>query len=139
MKDTMGRRDTAIAVGQANNSYSKGKKRTNEHCSICSSRIWFDAVHLMEPEDAPEPRHAWVLCRECYQALVVEMRRSPVRSPLRLRIALGIVAAERWPQSSSSAYSWLGDRRRVVFIVWSFIIAMLVHLALIVMIAMIAH
>jgi hypothetical protein len=138
MKDAMGRRDPAIVVGQANN-YRKAKKRTNEHCSICSSSIWFDAVHLMEPEDAPEPRHSWVLCRECYQALVIEMRRSPVRSPLRLRIAMGIVAADRWPQSSSSTCSLLDDRRKVAFIVWAFFIAMLVHLALIVAIAMIAH
>jgi hypothetical protein len=138
MKDAMGRGEPAVVVGQASN-YRKAKKRTNEHCSICTSRIWFDAVHLMEPEDVPEPRHAWVLCRECYQALVVEMRRSPVRSPLRLRIAMGLVASERWPQSYSSAYAMIGDRRRVIFIVWSFIIAMLVHLALIVMIAMIAH
>jgi hypothetical protein len=138
MKDAMGRRDPAVVVGQAN-SYRKSKKRTNEQCSICSSRIWFDATHLMEPVDAPEPRHNWVLCRECYQALVVEMRRSPVRSPLRLRIAMGIVAADRWPRSSSSSFSWVSDRRRVAFIFWAFFIAMILHLALIVMIAVVAR
>ncbi len=138
MKDAMGRGGPAVVVGQTGN-YRKAKKRTNEHCSICTSRIWFDAVHLMESEDVPEPRHAWVLCRECYQALVVEMRRSPVRTPLRLRIAIGLVASERWPQSYSSSYAMIGDRRKVIFIVWAFVIAMLVHLALIVMIAMIAH
>ncbi len=67
------------------------------------------------------------------------MRRSPVRSPLRLRIAIGLVAADRWPQSRSSSYSTIGDRRKILFIVWTFIIAMIVHLALIVYIALIAH
>lgn len=139
MKDAMGRGEPAVVVGQARNNSRKARKRTNEHCSICTNRIWFDAVPLMEPEDVPEPRHAWVLCRECYQALMVEMRRSPVRSPLRLRIAMGLVASERWPHSYSSSYNGESDRRKIIFIVWAFIIAMLVHLALIVMIAMIAH
>jgi hypothetical protein len=58
---------------------------------------------------------------------------------LRLRIAIGLVAADRWPKSRSSTYTMLGDRRKILFIVWTFIIAMLVHLALIVYIAMIAH
>ena len=139
MKDAMGRGEPAVVVGQARNNSRKARKRTNEHCSICTDRIWFDAVPLMEPEDVPEPRHAWVLCRQCYQALMVEMRRSPVRSPLRLRIAMGLVASERWPHSYSSTDNVESDHRKIVFIVWAFIIAMLVHLALIVMIAMIAH
>lgn len=139
MKDAMGRGEPAVVVGQARNNYRKARKRTNEHCSICTSRIWFDAVPLMEPEDVPEPRRAWVLCQQCYQALMVEMRRSPVRSPLRLRIAMGLVASERWPHSYSSTDNVESDRGKIIFIVWAFIIAMLVHLALIVMIAMIAH
>jgi hypothetical protein len=139
MKDAMGRDNPAVVVGQASNNYRKARKRTSEHCSICTSRIWFDAVPLMEPEDVPEPRRAWVLCQQCYQALMVEMRRSPVRSPLRLRIAMGLVASERWPHSYSSTDNVESDRGKIIFIVWAFIIAMLVHLALIVMIAMIAH
>lgn len=139
MKDAMGReeREPAIVVGQE--STRKVKKRTNEYCSICTNRIWFDSTAIMEPEGVPEPRHSWILCRDCYRALVIEMRRSPVRTPLRLRIAMGLVAADRWPQSRSSSYSMLGDHKKVLFIVWTFILAMLFHLALIVVIAMIAH
>jgi hypothetical protein len=93
----------------------------------------------MEPEGVPEPRHAWMLCNDCYQALVIEMRRSPVRSPLRLRIAMGLVASERWPQSRSSSRSVLNDRKLILFIAWGFVVAMILHLVLIVMIAAIAR
>lgn len=139
MKDAIGKGKPTSAVSSESDALHRARKRTNEQCSICTNRIWLDPTFITEPEGVPEPRHSWVLCRECYQALVVEMRRSPVRSPLRLRIAIGLVAADRWPQSRSSTYTMLGDRRKILFIVWTFIIAMLVHLALIVYIAMIAQ
>ncbi len=66
-------------------------------CSICTSFIWFQPIALKEPVGAPEPRHEWVLCKPCHEALLVEMRRSSLRSPARLRIAMGLVAAERSP------------------------------------------
>src|SRR5438552_1234477 len=135
MKDAMGSSDPTVIVGQV--SSRKAKKRTSEHCSICTSRIWFNAVPLMEPEGVPEPRRSWVLCNDCYQALLIEMRRSPVRSPLRLRIAMGIVASERWPESYSSYRSILNDRKWILFIAWGFVVAMIFHLVLIVMIAMV--
>ena len=136
MKDAMGSSDPTVIVGQV--SSRKAKKRTSEHCSICTSRIWFNAVPLMEPEGVPEPRRSWVLCNDCYQALLIEMRRSPVRTPLRLRIAMGIVASERWPESYSSYRSILNDRKWILFIAWGFVVAMIFHLVLIVMIAMVA-
>ena len=87
----------------------------------------------------PEPRHSWTLCKSCYRALLSEMRRSPVSSPLRLRIALGLVAAERWPKAYRTHRPLLSDRRWVIFIAWGFVIAMLFHLMLIVMLAYIAR
>ena len=137
MKDAMGKGEPVVVVGRE--SSRKAKKRTNEHCSICTNRIRHDAVHLMEPEGVPEPRRSWVLCQECYQVLLVEMRKSPIRTPLRLRIAMGLVASERWPQSYSSSSIMLGDRKKILFIAWTFVIAMILHLALIVMIAFIAR
>ena len=137
MRDAMGRDESAVVVGRE--SSRRVKRRTNEHCSICANRIRSDAVHLMEPEEVPEPRSSWILCQECYSALLIEMRRSPVRSPLRLRIAMGLLASERWPQSYSSSFIMLGDRKKILFIAWIFAIAMLLHLALIVMIAFVAR
>lgn len=70
-------------------------------CSICTSLIWFHPVALKESVEAPEPRQEWVLCKPCHEALLVEMRRSSIRSPARLRIAVGLVAAERSPMAYS--------------------------------------
>ena len=129
MKDAMGRGEPAVVVGQARNNHRKARKRTNEHCSICTDRIWFDAVPLMEPEDVPEPRHAWVLCRQCYQALMIEMRRSPVRSPLRLRIAMGLVAAERSPKAYTMSEQWEFQRELAWFMRLMILFALL-HLVI---------
>lgn len=128
-------RKTGTAAEVRREQTRRSRTRTNERCSVCTALTWFNGVALMEPEGAPEPRQSWLICRDCYQMLLVEMRRSPVRSPLRLRIALGIVAAERWPQSRTQSRAWIKDRKLFLFIVWSFIIALILHLALIVMIA----
>src|SRR5205823_1661025 len=68
-------------------------------CSICTSLIWFYPIVLKEPVGAPEPRHEWMLCKPCHEAVLVEMHRSSIRSPVRLRIAMGLVAAERSPRA----------------------------------------
>jgi len=68
-------------------------------CSICTSFIWFHPIALKESIEAPEPRHEWVICTPCHEALLVEMRRSSIRSATRLRIAMGLVAAERSPHA----------------------------------------
>lgn len=68
--------------------------------------------------------------------LVEEMRRSPIRSPLRLRVAMGIVAAERWPKAYlTENIVAANDQKRIIFIAWVFVAAMIVHLALIVLVA----
>ena len=137
MKDTERRSATAIEVTPKN--FRRLKKRTNERCSICDRRTWFDAVPVMEPEDVPEPRLSWILCNTCYQALLLEMRRSPIRTHLRLRISIGLVASERWHRAYPTLLrSMINDRRLVVFMAWCFVITMLLHLALIVLIAYIA-
>ncbi len=108
------------------------------HCSICTSSIWFSPIALKEPVGAPEPRREWQLCKSCHQALLVEMRRSPLRSPLRLRIALGFVASERSPKAYGSS-THIRDRRSFISIIWVLIIAMLLHLAVIVVLATMSH
>lgn len=114
----------------------RSRWRIATRCSVCTCRIWFDSINLMEPEGVPEPRLAWRLCKGCYHALLSELRRSPVRSPLRLRIAIGLVASERWPQAYPTLVrNYIYDRRWIVFIAAGCIIAMLLHLVIVVMIA----
>ena len=71
-------------------------------------------------------------------ALLVEMERSPILSPLRLRIAMGIVAADRSPYVYAPSHKPISDRTWIIVMAWGFGIAMLLHLVLIVMLAIVS-
>jgi hypothetical protein len=133
MKDAINGGNTDVAV----RSYGKHATRKRmASCAICTCRIWRHPVHVVEPENVPLTRLSWALCQRCYQVLQAELLRSSLQSPLRLRIAMGMVASEYWPHAYPTRMrAYISDRRWIVFIAAGFIIAMLVHLALIVMIA----
>ncbi len=114
------------------------EKRGSTRCSICRRRAWFHAISLMEPEGVPGPRQEWTLCRRCHKALLVQMRLSPIRTLLRLRIAIGLVAAERSPYVYAPTRRPLSDRSWIIIMAWGFGIAMVLHLVLIVMLAFMA-
>ena len=134
MKEAMPENGTMTAVQQEN--ARRLKKWTLTTCSVCTRYIWFNPIRLEEPVGVPEPRLSWTLCKPCAQALHIEMERSPVRSPLRLRIAIGMIASERWPMAyRDRLQERISDRRWIIFMAVGFIIAMILHLALIVMIA----
>ena len=102
-------------------------------CSICTHFILFHSIALKEPIDAPEPRHEWVLCNTCHEALIVEMRRSALRSPIRLRIAVGLVAAERSPNSytvNTQTREQLEFNRQFAWFVWAMVLFGLLHVAI---------
>ncbi len=127
---------SSSVVSLRNGTARRQGRRVITRCSICNGRIWVRSLRVVEPEGVPEPRLAWTLCKPCYHVLINEMRTSPVRSPLRLRVAIGIVASERWPQAyPTRVRTYIADRKWLVFIAVGFIIAMIVHLALIVAIA----
>jgi hypothetical protein len=69
-------------------------------CSICTNRIWLRPINVQEPLEAPEPRQEWVLCKPCHEELQLTLRKSSLRHAMRLRIAMGLVAAERSPHHS---------------------------------------
>lgn len=134
MKEAMRGNRSVVAVRRDGS--RKLKWRTDRFCAICTRRVWLNPVNLVEPEGVPEPRLTWVLCKECYQAVLDEVQRSPVQTPLRLRVAMGIVASERWPLAySTRVRAYMSDRRWIIFIASGFIVAMIVHLMLIVMVA----
>jgi hypothetical protein len=89
--------DGTVATGRETG--KRGRWYRPIRCSICTSFIWFRPIVLKEPVGAPEPRYEWVLCKPCHEALLVEIRRSSLRSPVHLRIAIGLVAAERSPKA----------------------------------------
>ncbi len=134
MKEVTRRSGSVVAVRREGS--RRQRRRVVTHCSICNGRIWFHPLRVIEPEGVPEPRLTWALCKPCYHALVEEMRVSPVRSPLRLRVAIGIVASERWPQAyTTRVRMYLADRRLMVFIAVGLIVTMIIHLAILVAIA----
>jgi len=104
-------------------------------CSICSHRLGSSVYFVEETGDVPEPRGSWTLCRACNDAVHEQLEASPVRSPLRLRIAVGLVATDRTPAARRARFGQLSDRSWMKLFFWLFLITMLVHLAVIVAIA----
>ena len=95
-------------------------------CAICADYLWRPIV-LKEPLEAPEPRHEWILCSYCLKALLNQMRRTRLSSPVRLRVAIGLIAAERSPY----AYYMPEQRafqREFSWFMWALVLFTLFHL-----------
>lgn len=108
-------------------------------CAICERRLGNSIHFLEETGDVPEPRQSWALCDACNDAVREQMRLSPVRGSLRLRVAIGLVATERTPASRRARFGQLNDQHWERLLFWAFLTFMLLHLALIVIIAQIAR
>ena len=108
-------------------------------CAICRKRIWASALTLKEPAEAPAPQQEWRLCRACHAAVMAQLEQSPLRSPVRTRVVVGLVAAERWPRARTRN---LSKRREdhiwIVVLGWGFVGVMLLHLVIIILLANIA-
>lgn len=108
-------------------------------CAICRKRIWAGALTLKEPAEAPEPQQEWRLCKACHAAVMAQLEQSPLRTPVRMRVVVGLVAAERWPRARTRN---LGKRREdhiwIAVLGWGFAGVMLLHLVIIVLLANIA-
>ena len=136
MRDIKRDGDSTVAL-QKDKTRQSGKRMITR-CSICERRTWYHSIPFIEPEGVPDPRQEWTLCKRCHQELLVQLRLSPVRTALRLRIAMGLVAAERSPYAYAPARKPLTDRSWIIIMAWGFGIAMLLHLILIVMLATVA-
>ncbi len=136
MRDTIRNSDPTAPLHS--NKPERPRKQNVVRCSICEARLWHNFIPLKEPEGVPAPRQEWTLCKRCHSELLDQLRLSPVRSPLRLRIAIGLVAAERSPYTYAPSRRPLSDRSWIIIMAWGFGIAMLLHLLLIVMLATIA-
>jgi hypothetical protein len=95
-------------------------------CSVCTRFLWLHSIALEEPVEAPEPRQEWTLCKPCYKALLVEMSRSSIRLAARLRVAMGLVAAERSPLVNSR----LRMEREFSWVMWLLVLFTLLHVVI---------
>lgn len=109
--------------------------RIPDRCSICKRRLGRWMFFVEETGDVPEPRGSWVLCAACNEAVHIQMELSPVQSPVKLRVAVGLVAAERTPEARRERFGMLTDESWVKVFLWLLPITMLIHLAIIVLIA----
>ena len=102
-------------------------------CSICMHFALFYSISLKEPLGAPEPRFEWILCNTCYQALLKEIKRSVIHSSLRLRIAIGLVAAERSPKAypvNTKTREQQEFDREFAWFIWAIVLFGLLHVAI---------
>lgn len=70
-----------------------------EKCAICSRRTSEGMFAFHECVELAVPCQTWLLCQGCAAAIMAQLEHSAVHSPLRIRIAVGLVAAERRPRS----------------------------------------
>lgn len=101
-------------------------------CSICDRRLDRTAFYLTESDDAPAPGRAWLLCLTCNTEVQSELERSPVRSPLRTRVAVALVGSARAPQNRARWWQgrfWdeLDDHDGNRFLIWFFMIVAFGH------------
>src|SRR5262249_40593973 len=98
-------------------------------CSICRRRVGDAVVYLEETGEQEEERQSWLLCETCNDAVKRQMASAPIRSPLRLRVAVALVATERTPAARRMKRGQLSDAGWFRLLFWTFVLAMLAHLA----------
>lgn len=116
-----------------------GEQSERMRCAICHRRLGSAICYLEETGDVPPPRQSWMLCTACNDAVKQQMAQAPVQSPIRLRVAVGLVASERTPAARRARRGQMTDASWFRLLFWGLIIAMIIHLALIVAIAEIAR
>ena len=104
-------------------------------CAICERKLGKSLHFVEETGDVPEPRGSWLLCDECDAAVHEQLARTPIQSPLRLRIAVGLAASERTPAARRAAFGQMSDRSWALLFLWLLPLTMIVHLAIIVWVA----
>ena len=116
-------------------STESGEQEGPLRCAICQRRLGDNICYLEETGDVPLPRQSWMLCMVCNEAVKEQMALNPVQSPVRLRVAIGVVSTERTPAARRARLGQLTDKSWFKLFFWGAIITMLVHLALIVALA----
>jgi hypothetical protein len=93
---------------------TSGAISATERCAICERRPAATLLHAATPVrhlgadeflETPLSGHAWMVCKQCARAVQQEMARAGLRSPLRLYIAIAIVASERSPAAHPRVWS----------------------------------
>ena len=68
---------------------------TSIRCAICDRRSSGPLYRVVESIPLDDDPRSWLLCAACAAAVRQEVERADLRTPLRVRIAVGIVALQR--------------------------------------------
>ncbi|MGO8949738.1 MAG: hypothetical protein ACLQUY_19210 [Ktedonobacterales bacterium] len=68
---------------------------TSIRCAICDRRSSGPMYRVVESDPPDDEPRSWMLCADCANAVRQEVERADLRTPLRVRIAVGIVALQR--------------------------------------------
>lgn len=68
---------------------------TSIRCAICDRRSSGPLYRVVESIPLDDEPRSWLLCVDCAAAVRQEVDRADLRTPLRVRIAVGIVALQR--------------------------------------------
>jgi hypothetical protein len=70
---------------------------TSIHCAICDRRSSGPLYRVVENIPLDDGPHSWLLCVDCAAAVQQEVERADLGTPLRVRVAVGIVSLQRRP------------------------------------------
>jgi hypothetical protein len=68
-------------------------------CAMCDRRPSGPLYHVVESGPTDDEPRSWLLCVDCAAAVQHEVERADLRTPLRVRIAVGIAALQRRPRT----------------------------------------
>jgi hypothetical protein len=103
------------------------------HCDVCGQAVGKHAYYREEERDLPDPRQSWTICGDCNDAVSRQLEQVTVRASQRLRVAIGVVAAERAAprddeaQATERERDQLADRRTERLLIAIFLVFFAVH------------
>jgi len=107
-----------------------------DRCSICVSKLRGEGYYLEEEPDVEAPRQCWMLCAGCQTLVQDQMNRVMLQTPMRTRVAVGMVAAECAPTADAEILDQEDSRGLDRLVFWTAIVAFVVHaLAFVVIVA----
>lgn len=114
-------------------------RRSARRCIVCGRRLHSDTLLLEETHDVPDPQ-SWAVCPACYATIRSEVERSALQTPMRLRIAIGVVAARherpaRYSMFDDRFWDQLTDEGLNRLLIWVFAVAFGVHAIAFVLVA----
>lgn len=102
-------------------------------CDICGRPLGSRSYYFEEGAEVPDPRQTWTICAACNDAVLRQIDRVAVQTPMRLRVAVGVVASERATPDSLNARlpdparERLADRRMERLLIALFLFLFIIH------------